>query len=144
MNRKPLSSIILCLCLFGVSCTPEKRLARLVEKHPELAKTDTVWAEVKYFVPEIRHDTSFFWSTDTVILEKDRLRVEIHTDTVTKRIKVYGACLSDTVYQIVPKYITTVSPVKSVKVPRWNWFWWGFVFGILVCGVIGLTRLLKR
>lgn len=108
---------LITLLAFAVltSCTPEKRLARLVKNHPELAKVDTVWAEVKYLVPEIHAETSFVWSRDTVILEKDRLRVEFFTDTITKRIYLRGQCKADTVVQIVPKYISTVRPVEVVK-----------------------------
>lgn len=144
MNPKPLSSIILCLCLFGASCTPEKRLARLVKNHPELAKVDTVWAEVKYIVPEVRAETSFVWSTDTVILEKDRLSVRILTDTITKRITVWGQCKSDTLIKVVPKYISTVSPVKEV---RKGGFWgqlksfgFGFLIAVAAIGIYLYSR----
>lgn len=54
-----------------LSCSPQKRLARLLVKHPELVKTDTIMRKFRVkdsvIVPGERIDTSFYsaWSNDT-------------------------------------------------------------------------------
>jgi hypothetical protein len=120
-------------------CTPEKRLARLVENHPELAKTDTVFDTIKVVVPEVTADTVVRWATDTIVLQEDRLRVQVITDTITKTLKIKGQCLTDTVFQVVPKYITQISPVKHVKIRPWYWIT-AAAFGWILAAFLFLSR----
>lgn len=77
------------------SCSPQQRYNRLVKKHPELVKTDTVFVkdtiirEMKIPVPEyrdsfiIKHDTII--KTEKLIIKKkgDLLDITVKPDTVT-------------------------------------------------------------
>ena len=45
------------LMSFIASCTPQKRLDRLIRKHPELKHTDTVKTSVTITLPGVNHDT---------------------------------------------------------------------------------------
>src|SRR5690349_9231986 len=49
----------LLLLVFGLfSCGPQKKLSRLLKKHPELVRSDTVYQDVFVTVPEVKIDTS--------------------------------------------------------------------------------------
>ena len=106
------------------SCSPQKRLAKLIEKHPELVKTDTVFATTDTIIPEVRVDTLFKWQTDTVTITNDRLEVTLITDTITKTIRVQGKCKTDTVTITHPVYIQKVEPVKIQIERRPYWYQW--------------------
>jgi hypothetical protein len=90
------------------SCSPIKRLNRLIKKHPELIQTDTIVRHdtVEVIVPEVKHDTTFLEKHlyDTVEIEKERLRIKIWRKFDT--IHVEGECESD-----------TVTVVREVKIP---------------------------
>jgi hypothetical protein len=104
-------SIVLIGYLVG-GCTPQKRLDRLVKKHPHLSKIDTVKVTdtLQVMVPGIRADTNMqknkFLAAlkDTIFLINERLTVEIYElhDTV------YIDASCDTVYKTV---------IREVKVP---------------------------
>ena len=70
-------SIILVLTL--LSCSPQKKLHRLLKKHPELLQTDTIKINDSIFIPEIRIDTIFRYSTlkDTIVITKEKLKIKI-------------------------------------------------------------------
>ena len=45
--------------LFLASCSPQKRLNRLIKNNPELAKTDTIYSTKTFTVPGYKLDTTF-------------------------------------------------------------------------------------
>jgi len=56
---KIFAALLFFLWLFGLcACSPEKRLARIVKKHPELVKSDTIEKIIEISIPEIEIDTS--------------------------------------------------------------------------------------
>lgn len=91
-----------------VSCSPQRRFTRLIEKHPELIHTDTITRidTVEVIVPKIEKDTAFLekYLRDTVVIEQERLRVKLWK--VYDTIKVNAACEAD-----------TIEVVKEVKIP---------------------------
>lgn len=107
------TALLFIIATIVVGCSPEKRLNRLLMKHPELR--DTIWAEA--VVEYIKGDTVFRDRNvgDTVTLTKDRLTVRyvrMPGDTVW----LGGECASDTVRIAVP----VVQPTKTVeRLPWW-------------------------
>lgn len=133
------------ILLFLISCSPQQRFHRLIEKHPELLTTDTIYIHdtVKIIVPKVEYDTiineHFFTeiTRDTLVIQKDRLRVEIFHDTIQKNVYINGECDTITVTKIVERKI----PVKYYeKTPFWkkvlNWF-------ILIVLLYGAYRLIR-
>lgn len=110
-------TLILALCL--VACSPQKKLARLLMKYPELRDTVVIYDTVEAVVEYVRADTVLRWVPgDTIYLTKDRLRVRtvIRPDTVWQ----VGECLADTIYVPVRYEVPTVQPTRTVKeVPWW-------------------------
>lgn len=72
--------IIVSASIFLFSCSPQKRLNRLVALHPELSTTDTIRIRDTTIIPETRIDTAFNDSMldDTVIFTKEKLTVKLH------------------------------------------------------------------
>jgi N-acetylmuramoyl-L-alanine amidase len=128
-----LKSIGLIFAIFLLaSCSPQKRLADLVRKHPELVTTDTVYQPIPVIRAEVVRDTVFEWSTDTITIEKDRLRVDVVMDTITKKIYVKGQCKADTVIVHVPVEVNTIKPVEVIKERKPSFFqkvWYAVVWG---------------
>ena len=92
-----------------VACSPKTRFTRLVEKYPHLLTIDSVVVidTVRFTVEKIEHDTVFsqhFWTEitrDTLIIEKDRLKIQIFHDTIHDSIFVSGKCDTVTVEKII-------------------------------------------
>jgi len=108
------------LLLMFISCTPQRRLERLLKKHPELTNVDTVVIRdtIRITIPKVRIDTVVnieeLW--DTVYLEKDQLTVKVWRDRYNK-VYIQGQC--DTVF--IEKIIDRRVPVKIYeKTPIWK------------------------
>jgi hypothetical protein len=118
---KILILVLVVLC----SCTPQRRLERLLKKHPELTHVDSVIIHdtIRITVPKVRIDTVIeieeLW--DTLYLEKDQLKITIWRDRYNK-IYVQGQC--DTVY--IEKIINRKVPVRLYEeTPIWKKvFYW--------------------
>jgi len=113
------------LLLLLSSCTPQRRLERLLKKHPELTHVDSVIIRdtIRITVPKVRIDTVVeieeLW--DTIYLEKDQLTVKVWRDRYNK-VYIQGQC--DTVF--VEKIIDRKVPVKIYEeTPLWKKvFYW--------------------
>jgi len=112
------------LLLSGVffSCTPQHRLSRLVERHPHLVGSfDTALIIRDTFV--VPGDTVEriipVRKWDTVVVEKERIRVRVITRPDT--IEITGECTSDTVYldtviRVAGRQVT----VAKRELPLWS------------------------
>ena len=146
-NKHIIFSLLLLLIL--ISCSPKTRFTRLIEKHPHLLTTDTVTVldTLRVTVPEVRHDTIFsrhFFTEirkDTLVIQKDRLTVQIYHDTIHDSVFVSGKCDTVTVEKIIERKI----PVKYYeKTPTWKKILkqiilWGFILAI----IYGIYRVIK-
>ena len=132
-----------------LSCTPQRRFTRLIEKYPHLLTTDTliIHDTVRVTVPKIIHDTiineHFFHeiTRDTLVLHKERLTVKIFHDTIKKNVFIQGECDTITVEKIVERKI----PIRYYeKTPLWkkilNWL----IIAVILYGVYRLFLFLKK
>lgn len=121
-----------------VACNPQKKLARLLMKYPELRDTVVIHDTVEAVVEYVRADTVLRWVPgDTIYLTKDRLRVRtvIDHDTVWQT----GECLADTVRVPYRVEVPVVQPERVVeRVP-----WWVFVL-LTLFAIMTTTALFKR
>ena len=127
----------LTLLFFGVlailllnSCTTTKemrrankaanKLEKLVDRYPELQRTDTIRDTIKVVIPEVKVDTVVLKS-DTIEVSKDRWRVRI----ITKMDSVYidGGFDADTVYVPIQVPCDTIQATKPVYIDR-PLSWW--------------------
>ena len=139
---------LIAILLLGMfACTPQRRFNRLIEKHPYLLTTDTIYIHdtVEILVPKIEYDTiyseHFFTeiTRDTLVIQKDRLRVEIYHDTIKKNVYIRGECDTITVTEIVERKI----PVKYYeKTPLWKKILGWLLFIAILYGVYRLIKFL--
>ena len=134
---KTLLITLAALTLFA--CSPIKRHQRLVERHPYV-HTDqitTVHDTFEVIVPQVQVDTVTHVNFDTVIIEKDRLRVQLVK--VHDSIYVEGECKSDTITVTrtieVPTYVS--------ENPRMKW-WRPYVIGAWIFIFINLAVIIWR
>jgi len=81
---KIILSVLLVVVLLA-SCTPEKRLARLVKNHPELMKIDTLWQDVPVYVPGVQKDTSTALNMDVSGVDSILQKYGLMIDSLTRR-----------------------------------------------------------
>ena len=143
------NSWLLVVLLIIISCTPQRRFTRLVNKFPHLVTTDTliIHDTVKVTVPKIVHDTvvseHFFHeiTRDTVVFQKERLTIKIFHDTIRNNVYINGKCDTVTVEKIIERKI----PIKYYeKTPLWkkviNWL----IVAAIAYGLFRLFLFLKK
>jgi len=114
---------IWCIILILASCTPQKRLNRLVKKHPELIKVDTLSVHDTIHTETIKADTVFKDTTflrllrDTITVVNDRLR--INTYHYRDSIFIEGECIGDTIIREIRVPYKYIQPVTKVKTPAY-------------------------
>jgi len=123
--------IILVLSILVLtSCSPERRLHRLITKHPELTQMDTIVFTDTTIIPELRIDTLVHHSAlkDTVIITKEKLRLQLIEINDTIYIDAYQE--ADTV--IITKEIP-IERIIHTKPESWiKKIWKGFKYKIVI------------
>jgi hypothetical protein len=125
------------LVLIAVSCTPQRRFTRLIEKHPYLLTTDSIQLidTVRVIVPEVKVDTIVMVNDlhDTITLQKDQLTVKVWMKG--DQVFIEGEC--DTV--IVDRIINRTVPVRYYEKEKgfiWKFFSGGIGITLLVMFII--------
>lgn len=135
---------IIALITLIISCTPQRRLERLLRKHPELTSIDsiTIHDTIRVTVPEVHLDTVVTLQQlyDTVYLEQEQLKVKVWMDRYHK-VYIQGKC--DTVY--IDKIVTRKIPIRIYeKTPIWkkiiNWI---FVFLLIITVIYTIYKVAK-
>lgn len=129
------AAVIVLMMLLG-SCalvSPEKRHEKLVKKYPFLHLTDTVEQSepVTFYIDRITKDTIFRdkitqGKTDTIILEKERLKVKYLRSGDT--VYLSGECEADTIIKTVKIKV----PIKYYPLPG---KWWHSPLFIVIFGL---------
>ena len=122
--------ISLLLLLFTISCTPEKRIARILANHPELIKSDTIHVTDTIITQGVKKDSSFyFYQKDTIVIKKDNLIMKYFFNR-DSTIYLSGEIKTDTIYK---DRIVTINSVSVEAHLKWyeklqrffiaNFFW---------------------
>jgi len=118
--------ILSCLVLLA-SCSPSKRLARLVKNNPDLVSSDTIYRIDTTVVQGLTDTASFvFAHSDTLYFENARmaLKMAISYDTVNtikgpvkiaSGLKLIATDKPDTTISKVATVVNSVNPVKVEK-----------------------------
>jgi hypothetical protein len=146
--------ILLLTILSGlIACSPTQRFSRLVTKYPYLLQKDTITQidTLLIQVPEVKVDSiiqidSFIVDLhDTIIIEKERLKIELYR--VNDSIIINGNC--DTIYidKIIERKIPVkvyVKPSKQMSLKNWALLFVGLIILLLLLiVVIKFLQLLK-
>lgn len=119
------------------SCSSQWHLKKAIEKDPTILLTDTIRIKdtVQFITNDVRVDSVFSITHDTVRITKDKLKIKVLYKTDS--IFVAGECESDTIVQIREVEV----PCKQVSykekfIPDWAW-----VFIIIVCIILLVKKL---
>lgn len=136
--------LILLISFFLFSCSPTKRLARLVKNHPELVSHDTIFKSDTTILNGVQHDTIFRTqiTKDTIIIKDKQLTIKYYNDGKNTYIK--GEC--DTVFVIkkIPVVVNSVNPVDIIKTGTWYDKWLIRPFAIIALLFILLDQIAAR
>ena len=67
-----MKAILFISLIIIVSCSPQKRLNRLIDKHPSLVESDTVFIKDTIITKEVKSDTAFFYLIDSIIVTNEK------------------------------------------------------------------------
>ena len=131
------SILIILAILLLASCSPQRRLHRLVTKHPELSRVDTIKIQDTVIVPGPKVDTVFHSSVlkDTLIITKEKLKIRLIE--INDTIYLDAEVEPDTV--IITKEILVDRIIHTEPVKWWIKYWW--VFLVLFFVIIFLFRI---
>lgn len=148
MLNKVITIVLSALLLLGLnSCSPEKRLARLLRNNPQLVKSDTIWTIDSIYTKGVLKDSVFnYFQTDTILLKQDKLTIKYYYNH-DSTIYLQGQCAPDTIYKYYPSEINTITPPAELtfwqKVKLWIWSngWWVALLIWLIWRIFG--RIIK-
>jgi hypothetical protein len=148
-NPNKITTLII-LCLFFIlsvillcGCSPQKRLNRLVAKHPELINRDTIYRNDTTIINGTIVDTVFKSgiTKDTIIIKENNLTIKYFNDGKTTYIK--GKVDTITVIKKVPLIVNSVS-VKPLNRKEQFVMWVADNLAWIILVAMGLFYLLKR
>ena len=139
-----LKKTILIVSILLIGCTPQKKLQRLIKKHPELleVKYDTIKFRDTVYIQSFVHDTinEVRFHDTTIIVNNEKTFARYYYDTLRQEIYHEIECKGDTVY-----YYKEI-PYKVEKVVFKELSWWQQYSHIIyiILGLLIVLFLLKR
>ena len=119
----------------------EKHMMKARIKDPEVSFVDTVYQTLVDTVESVSVDTSFFYDVDTVIIEKDRLKLRyVKVDST-----VYIDAECDTIIREIEIPVTVQETLIKEVQPLWfRKLKWGLIIGGVVLLGIGIFKLASK
>jgi hypothetical protein len=131
-------SIITFLLVFG--CSPQKKLQRLVKKHPELLQLDTIVIRDTIIIEDYVHDTTTVirYHDSTTVIDNSKVILKYFYDTITREIHHEVECLGKEI--ITEKVI----PYEKVVIQELTWWQKYGSLVIIISFLILFLLLIKR
>jgi len=128
--------------LFLAACSPQKQLARLLKKHPELLQKDTIYYKDTFFVPEIKLDTFFKINFDTIFFEKENLKIQlIKNDSI---IYLKATKQTDTIFIEKKIPIEKIIYKKTFDIGFAEIFYFVVIFFFIIAVLSLIIKILKK
>jgi hypothetical protein len=121
-----------------ISCSPQKRLNRLVKNHPHLIENDTIIVHDTIIIPSITHDTTtIFVPNKTVeVINNERVRLHYIYDTITNTITHDVECKE----VVINREIAV--PVEKYKLTNdLSWIKWLVILGLALVGLVVFLKI---
>ncbi len=130
-------SIITFLLVFG--CSPQKKLQRLIKKHPELIKLDTIIVWDTIIIEDFVVDTitKMEYHDSTVVIDNSKVYLKYFYDTITREIHHEVECLGQ---EIITEKIV---PIEKVVIQELTW-WQKYGSLVLIISFLILFLLLVK
>jgi hypothetical protein len=128
---------LIILSIFLISCSPQKRLQRLVRNNPELIRVDTIHFKdtINVITKEVYKDTLTTLksvSKDTLIITKENLTVKTFYNYHTDSLFISGECESDTI--LVPYEV--MIPVETIVMEEAGFKWNKLIIVLMILMII--------
>ena len=139
-----LKKTILIVSILLIGCSPQKKLQRLIKKHPELVEVafDTIKFRDTIYIQNYIHDTvnEIMFHDTTIIVNNEKTFARYYYDTLRQEIYHEIECKGDTVY-----YYKEI-PFKVEKVVFKELSWWQKYKHIIyiILSLLIVLFLLKR
>lgn len=134
-SRIALFFIALAMVLMLSCCTPQKRLARLLDKHPHLVQQrDSVVSHDTIIRPVFRHDTLFLpvpGERDTFIIATPRGVTNVYLNEDKSEARVSQELKGDTVF-LTRTVVEQLVDTSEEQVERWLWKLVAILAGFIV------------
>jgi len=131
------------ILIFICSCSPQKKLQRLINKHPELLTQDTLNLVIHdtIVVEKYNYDTitQLSYHDSTIVVNNEKIYLKYFYDTLTKEIYHEVTCFGDTVYFIKEVQVF----VDKVIVEELTW-WEKWRDTIIIISIIILLLFLFK
>lgn len=128
--KKHKTIILVIAVMLFTSCTPQKRLTRLLNRHPYLLQNDTIYRERPIITPGIEFDTNFifingfnlselpdiFFIPDTFIIKDEKISGTLIRQA--NQLKLNLNQNPDTLIIPVPEYRTIYQTEANEKQPN--------------------------
>ena len=128
------------LILFLSSCSPQKRLQRLLKKNPELIELDTIRVIDTVIIDNYTYDTitNIHLHDSTTVINNEKVILKYFYDTLTREIWHEVECLGDT---IIKEKIIQVEKVVYKQLSWWEQY--GTIV-IIISLILGVLIVLKK
>ena len=131
------------ILIFICSCSPQKKLQRLINKHPELLTQDTLNLIIHdtVIVEKYNYDTitQLSYHDSTIVVNNEKVYLKYFYDTLRKEIYHEVICYGDTVY--FTKEVQVV--VEKVVIEELTW-WEKWRDTIIIIGIIIILLFLFK
>ena len=128
------------LAIALLSCSPQKRLNRLVKKYPDLLSNDTIRVIDTLVIPTIQIDTTtIFIPHKTVeVINNEKVRLQYRYDTITREIYHEVECKGDTLVREI------LVPVEKYNITNdYSFVKWIVVLLIFGMGLVVFLKVWK-
>jgi len=128
------------LILFLSSCSPQKRLQRLLKKNPQLIELDTIRVIDTVIIDNYTYDTitNIHLHDSTTVINNEKVILKYFYDTLTREIWHEVECIGDTVIKEM------VVQVEKVVYKQLTW-WEQYRTIILILSlIVGVLIVLKK
>lgn len=134
------------LALLLVACTPQKRLDRIISRHPELVRTDTITVVDTVYLPgDTIHAARWAFIHDTITVENERQVVRVvrmptgsPCDTAKIALGITGIVKPDSIPYQVKVPCDSVNVTQTVnKIP---WYVWLLLLALALALAIQTVR----
>lgn len=112
---------IILLFLSLAACTPQQRLQRIINRHPELISADTVKVFDSFITSEVKFDTFLIISEirDTLKISNDKIKIIIKHDTAFVKVRIPADTIIKEVKIPVKTPVLTVEKISLLEKFRW-------------------------
>lgn len=101
--------ILLLIPILLISCSPEKRIARIAKKY-NLIQTDTIFRKDTVLVEGARKDTTIHYlQNDTFVLREKNMVYKYYYNVHDSTVYLDGECLPDTIIREVPITVNSIN-----------------------------------